>query len=75
MHPVCSLTSISCCNLDSDGHVAVAMVLMLWDHFIMLGREVAIMWSPRNERVVTKVVHVLNRYVQEAVLIYHISGP
>ncbi len=41
----------------------------------MLGEEVAIMWSPQNECVVMKVVHVLNRYIQEAVLIYCICGP
>ncbi len=41
----------------------------------MLGKEVAIMWSPRNERIITKVVHVLNRYIQAAVLIYRICGP
>ncbi|SJL07994.1 uncharacterized protein ARMOST_11353 [Armillaria ostoyae] len=51
---------------------AAAMVLMLWDHCLMLGEEVAIMWSPRNGRILTKVVHVLNRYFAEAVLIYRL---
>ncbi|KAK0445807.1 hypothetical protein EV421DRAFT_1734459 [Armillaria borealis] len=51
---------------------AVAMVLMLWDHCLMLDEEVAIMWSPRNGRILTKVVHVLNRYFAEAVLMYRL---
>lgn len=48
------------------------MVLMLWDHCLTFGEEVATMWGPLNERILTKVVHILNRYFTEAVLIYRL---
>lgn len=75
MHPVCSRTSISRCYLDSNDRVAAAMVLMLWDHCLMLGEEIAIMWGPQNGRILTKVVHVLNRYLTETVSMYRLYGP
>ncbi|KAK0187631.1 hypothetical protein F5146DRAFT_1206576 [Armillaria mellea] len=49
---------------------AAAMVLMLWDHFLTFGEEVATMWGPWDEHILTKGVHILNRYFTEAVLIY-----
>ncbi len=32
------------------------------------------MWGPLNERIITKVIHLLNRYFTEAVLIYCLYG-
>ncbi|KAK0457433.1 cytochrome P450 [Desarmillaria tabescens] len=49
-----------------------AMVLMLWDHCLTFGEEVATMWGPPNERTLTKVIYILNRYFTEAVLIYRL---
>ncbi|KAK0445805.1 hypothetical protein EV421DRAFT_1795004 [Armillaria borealis] len=51
---------------------AAAMVLMLWDHCLTFNEEVATMWSPLDERILTKVVHILNRYFTEAVLLYRV---
>ncbi|KAK0445794.1 hypothetical protein EV421DRAFT_293203 [Armillaria borealis] len=51
---------------------AAAMVLILWDHCLTLGEEVATIWGPRNERILTKAVYLLNRYFTEATLIYRI---
>lgn len=48
------------------------MVLMLWDHCLMFGEEVTAIWSPLDERILTKVVHILNRYFTEAILIYRV---
>ncbi|SJL07975.1 uncharacterized protein ARMOST_11333 [Armillaria ostoyae] len=49
-----------------------AMVLILWDHCLTFSEEVATMWGPLNERILTKAVYLLNRYFTEAVLIYRI---
>ncbi|PBK84190.1 hypothetical protein ARMGADRAFT_1088647 [Armillaria gallica] len=51
---------------------AAALVLILWDHCLTLAEEVATMWGPLNERILTKVIHLLNRYFTEAVLIYRL---
>ncbi|KAK0221412.1 hypothetical protein IW262DRAFT_1549562 [Armillaria fumosa] len=51
---------------------AAAMVLMLWDHCLTFSEEVATMWGPLDERILTKVVHILNRYFTEAILIYRV---
>ncbi|PBK59700.1 hypothetical protein ARMSODRAFT_982793 [Armillaria solidipes] len=51
---------------------AAAMVLMLWDHCLTFNEEVATMWSPLDEGILTKVVHILNRYFTEAVLLYRV---
>ncbi|PBK97157.1 hypothetical protein ARMGADRAFT_625337 [Armillaria gallica] len=51
---------------------AAAMVLMLWDHCLTFDEEVATMWGPLDEHILTKVVHILNRYFTEAVLIYRV---
>ncbi|KAK0487874.1 hypothetical protein IW261DRAFT_1415483 [Armillaria novae-zelandiae] len=51
---------------------AAAMVLMLWDHCLAFGEEVATIWGPLDERILTTVVHILNRYFTEAILIYRV---
>ncbi len=61
-------------NVRSDDDKAVALVLILWDHCLTLAEEVATMWGPLNERIITKVIHLLNRYFTEAVLIYRLYG-
>lgn len=61
-------------TLGADASVAVALVLIIYDHFITFDQEVANVWLNREKGRLHKITFIMNRYFSEAVVAFIAYG-